>query len=135
MVENMPQKQEGNKYSDLERRQFTRIPVSFHVYFTPCGFNKNNLVKGGFPDYCYSNNICIEGIQLKFHHKPKIEEFLKIQITLRESQIINVIGKVVWFQYDEIKEIYTAGIQFEDLEDADKKKLENFIKESLKKIL
>ena len=132
MLENMSKKHE-NKYTGPERREFTRIPFSFHVYFTPYGNDKNNLIQSGFPDYLYCNNISIDGIQLKFNRKQKIGEFLKIQITLQKSQIINVIGQVIWFQYDEIKEIYTAGIQFVDLEDVNKKKLKNFVKESLKR--
>jgi hypothetical protein len=128
-------KQENSRNTGPERRKFIRTPLSFHVYFTPCGLDKNKLVPGGFPDYSCCNNISIDGMQLNLHYKPKIGEYLRIQLTLQDSinsQIINVLGQLAWFQYDETKENYTAGIEFVALEDIDREKINNFIKETLK---
>ena len=132
------EKEKEKKYTGTERRHFKRIPFSFHAHFVPCGNDKTKLVKGGFPGYSYCNDISTDGIQLQFHQKPKLEEYLKLQLTLpkyKDKQVVHALGQVIWSQYDEKEETYSAGIRFVDLEENTKKNLEDFISKSIKDMI
>jgi len=121
------------QYSGSERREFERIPFSVHVHFMPCGKDKDNLLIGGMPGYSFSSNLSTGGIQLKSNVKPRIEEYIKLQLTLpkhEEEQTIDALGQVVWSQYDEKDETFTAGIKFVELKKEQKEMLNNFINQN-----
>ena len=92
-------KNKEENYSGSERREFQRIPFSVHVHFMPCGKDKDNLLIGGMPGYSYSSNISIGGIQLQSNVKPRIDEYIKLQLTIPKDQgdqVIDALGQVIW---------------------------------------
>ncbi len=126
--------QNKSEYQGEDRRKFERIPFSFHVYFVPCGDNKEQLLHEGFTEYCFCNNISEDGIQLQFHNKPKLKNYIKMQLTL-PKQTVHALGQIIWTQMDETEGIYIVGIKFIDMEDLDRKKIVDFIDKALKDIL
>ena len=123
-------KENEKQYSGTERREFERIPFSVHVHFMPCGKDKDNLLIGGMPGYSYSSNISIGGIQLQSNVKPKLDEYIKLQLTIpkdKGEQVIDALGQVIWFQYNEEDETFTAGVKFVELKESSRKILKEFI--------
>jgi len=119
------------KYGGPERRKFTRISFSFPVRFKQYDFDKGGVEKEGITQYAYSNDISLEGIKLKFLENVEVGKYLKLKLTLPVEQgciVIHAKGEVKWNQYDENDKIYIVGVQFLEMDEDDKIKLEEFIR-------
>ena len=125
---------EKPEYKGTERRRYQRIPFSFPVRYIFCGFDINKLKEEGQTQYTHSNNIGLGGIQVKMQKKPKLGQCLKMKLTLpvfQDHQIMHLLGQVAWSDFDDAEQHFIVGIAFIDMDDIQKIKLEEFIKEAL----
>jgi CheY-like chemotaxis protein len=122
-------------YSGPERRNFTRISFSFPVRFKECKFDEKGLEKEGATQYAYSNDISSDGIKLKFLEEVGMGKCLKLKLTLPVGQdclAIQAMGEVIWSQYSAEDKVYIVGVKFTDMDDSDRMKLDEFIRDSTK---
>ena len=109
-----------------ERRRFVRLNAQVDIAYSKVDTqNKENL--------SLTKNISAGGICLICYEPVRVKDMLDLKIILPVSQEpIKVLGRVVWVKEfivggPERGKRYDAGIEFVEINDGDRKQIEQFI--------
>ena len=102
----------------MERRRYERVNISFPIEYEP-------LYERGY-FYTVSKDLSLGGIRIltdKFIPKGNL---MKININLI-NRVIRLKAKVCWCNKERIAERYSAGLEFLEVNEEDKKVLSAFL--------
>jgi c-di-GMP-binding flagellar brake protein YcgR len=102
----------------MEKRRYPRVNVSFPV---ECNF----LAKKNY-FYTVSKDLSVGGVRILTNDFLPRGDFLKLHINLI-NKIIGLKAKVVWCNKERISERYSAGLQFVEINPANKNALGTFL--------
>jgi len=113
-------KSPNEKYRDKERRKELRVKSPVVVYTV----DENAQIK----KKAVLRDISISGIGLSTPDKLSKDTVLPLNIYLEgSSNIVDLKGKVLWCQESDLENYYDVGLEIVSIDDANQKKLYQFI--------
>jgi len=108
-----------------DRRKFVRLNAGVEINYTVLGNESQQK------EQTATKNISAGGICLIAYEQLRTGDVLSLSFSLSDSQPPVVInGKVVWtksFKVASEKECYDVGVEFTDVGDADRKRIDKYI--------